>query len=235
VYGDQPKAAAVAARVVLADDHPLFLQALTSAVEAAGLIVAATATRGDELIDVMGSVQADAILLDLQMPGYDGFDCIERLRASHPDVRLIVVSATDDEVNIRRALASGAICFIGKSIDPNDLAAAVRALLSEAIHLDNGANGNGNAHDAVLPSETVDDALPSETVDDAAALLLTRRELEVLRLASSGFSNGQVAKTLWVTEQTVKFHLSNIYRKVGAQNRTEASRWAQKNGLLDTS
>jgi DNA-binding NarL/FixJ family response regulator len=211
--------------VVLADDHPLFLQALTSAVEAAGLIVAATATRGDELIDVMGSVQTDAILLDLQMPGYDGFDCIERLRASHPDVRLIVVSATDDEVNIRRALASGAICFIGKSVDPNDLAAAVRALLSEAIHLDNGPNGNGNAHDAVLPSETV---------DDAAALLLTPRELEILRLASSGLSNGQVAKTLWVTEQTVKFHLSNTYRKVGARNRTEASRWAQKKGLLDT-
>src|SRR4051812_22573729 len=142
----------MAARVVLADDHPLFLQALTSAVEAAGLIVAATATRGDELIEVMETVQTDAILLDLQMPGCDGFTCIEQLRASHPNVRLIVVSATDDEVNIRRALASGAICFIGKSVDPDDLAAAVRALLSEAIHLDNGANGNGKTFDVGVPS-----------------------------------------------------------------------------------
>jgi DNA-binding NarL/FixJ family response regulator len=180
--------------------------------------VAGTATRGDELLELMSSVQADAVLLDLQMPGHDGFECIERLRETYPAVRLIVVSATDDEENIRRALDAGAVCFIGKSIDPTDLAAAVRALLSDSIHMEPRGTNRAPATTSRL---------------NGATGLLTRREVEILRLTAQGLSNGQMAKSLWVTEQTVKFHLSNIYRKIDARNRTEASRWAQQHGLLE--
>ena len=74
-----------AARVVLADDHPLFLQALQVAMERAGFEIAGTAMRGDDLLELMARVHADVVLLDLAMPGYDGFECIHRLRASHPD------------------------------------------------------------------------------------------------------------------------------------------------------
>ena len=209
------------ASVVLADDHPLFLQALTTAVELAGIEVLGTASRGDFLLDLMKTVEPDAVLLDLQMPGYDGFECIEELRKLYPALRLIVVSATDDEAQVRRALDAGAVCFIGKSIDPNDLAAAVRALLSDAVHLGHSAPTNG--------------ARPTEPAgaSSVAENLLTRRELEILRLTAEGLSNGQMAKSLWVTEQTVKFHLSNIYRKINVRNRTEASRWAQHNGVLE--
>ncbi len=214
----------MAARVVLADDHPLFLAALETAVEAAGINVVGTASRGDELLELMAEVTADAVLLDLQMPGYDGFECIDQLRRLDPALRLIVVSATDDIDQIRRALDAGAVCFIGKSIDPNDLAAAVRALLSDAIYLDARVT-NGSVRE---PSS----AAPKARTANGASIL-TRRELEILRLAAEGFSNGQMAKSLWVTEQTVKFHLSNVYRKIDVQNRTEASRWAQQNGLLD--
>jgi DNA-binding NarL/FixJ family response regulator len=210
------------ASVVLADDHPLFLQALTAAVEGAGIDVLGVAPRGDVLLDLMKTVEPDAVLLDLQMPGYDGFECIEELRRLYPTLRLIVVSATDDEMQVRRALDAGAVCFIGKSIDPTDLAAAVRALLSGAIHMSqpNGAS-NGVRPESATPSR--------------AENLLTRREIEILRLTAEGLSNGQMAKSLWVTEQTVKFHLSNIYRKIDVRNRTEASRWAQQNGVLDHS
>lgn len=209
------------ASVVLADDHPLFLQALTTAVENAGIDVLGAAARGDILLDMMKTVEPDAVLLDLQMPGYDGFECIEELRRLYPTLRLIVVSATDDETQVRRALDAGAVCFIGKSIDPNDLAAAVRALLSDAIHLGqpNGATNGANKPTADVPSPAQD--------------LLTRREIEILKLTAEGLSNGQMAKSLWVTEQTVKFHLSNIYRKIEVRNRTEASRWAQQNGVLE--
>ena len=85
----------MAARVVLADDHPLFLAALETAVEAAGITVVGTASRGDELLELMVGVTVDAVLLDLQMPGYDGFECIDQLRRLYPGLRLIVVSATD--------------------------------------------------------------------------------------------------------------------------------------------
>jgi DNA-binding NarL/FixJ family response regulator len=214
------------ASVVLADDHPLFLQALTTAVENAGIDVLGAATRGDDLLELMTGVEPDAVLLDLQMPGFDGFECIEELRRLYPALRLIVVSATDDETQVRRALDAGAVCFIGKSIDPNDLAAAVRALLSDAIHLSRPsalANGSKSAHESTSASER----------SSQAESLLTRREIEILRLTAEGLSNGQMAKSLWVTEQTVKFHLSNIYRKIGVRNRTEASRWAQQNGVLE--
>jgi DNA-binding NarL/FixJ family response regulator len=206
-------------RVVLVDDHPLFVEALRAAVERAGIEVAGTASRGDELMELMETVEADAVLLDLAMPGLDGYECLDQLRERHPSTRVIVVSATDDEENIRRALDSGAVCFVGKATDPNDLAGAVHVLLSDSIHL-----------------EVPRGARPGPrklSTNGAAAGLLTPRELEILRLASDGLSNSEMAKQLWVTDQTVKFHLSNIYRKLEVSNRTGASRWARGHGLLD--
>jgi DNA-binding NarL/FixJ family response regulator len=205
-------------RVVLVDDHPLFVEALRAAVERAGIEVAGTASRGDELMELMETVEADAVLLDLAMPGLDGYECLAQLRERHPETRVIVVSATDDEANIRRALDSGAVCFVGKATDPNDLAGAVHVLLSDSIHLEvpRGARPG-----------------PKNGQNGEAAARLTPRELEILRLASDGLSNSEMAKQLWVTDQTVKFHLSNIYRKLGVGNRTGASRWAREHGLLD--
>jgi DNA-binding NarL/FixJ family response regulator len=208
------------ARVVLADDHPLFLQAMKIAVERAGIEVVGTAMRGDDLIDLMGRVDADLVLLDLAMPGYDGLECIDRLRVSHPSLTLVVVSGTDDEATIRKAMDAGALCFVGKSTNPDDLAGAIRILLSDSIHL--GVPRAGGATTSAAPTGD-------------ARNILTRRELEILRLVSQGLSNSEMAKKLWVTEQTVKFHLSNIYRKIGVGNRTGASRWAQQQGLLDES
>jgi DNA-binding NarL/FixJ family response regulator len=206
-------------RVVLVDDHPLFVEALRVAVERAGIEVAGTASRGDELMELMKTVEADAVLLDLAMPGIDGYECLVQLRELHPSTRVIVVSATDDEENIRRALDSGAVCFVGKATDPNDLAGAVHVLLSDSIHLEvpRGARPGPKA----------------AAENGAAAGVLTPRELEILRLASDGLSNSEMAKQLWVTDQTVKFHLSNIYRKLEVGNRTGASRWAREHGLLD--
>ena len=117
-------------------------------------------------------------------------------------------------------MEAGAVCFVGKAADPNDLAGAIHVLLNDSIHL--------TPHTPPAAPEPA-----REPGEEGADALLTRRELEILRLASSGLSNAQMAKHLWVTEQTIKFHLSNIYRKIGIRNRTAASRWAQANGLLE--
>ncbi len=170
-------------------------------------------------MELMETVEADAVLLDLAMPGLDGYQCLAQLREHHPSTRVIVVSATDDEENIRRALDSGAVCFVGKATDPNDLAGAVHVLLSDSIHLEVPRGARPGARQSAS--------------NGAAAGLLTPRELEILRLASDGLSNSEMAKQLWVTDQTVKFHLSNIYRKLEVSNRTGASRWAREHGLLD--
>jgi DNA-binding NarL/FixJ family response regulator len=204
------------ASVILADDHPLFIEALAEAVRRAGIDVVATATSGDELIALAETTEADAVLLDLAMPGLDGFECLEILRERRPEWALIVISASDDEADIRRALGLGAICFVGKATDPQDLAGAVHVLLLRSVHLPpphrTGASASGP--------------------DKVAMALLTPRELEILRLTAQGQSNAQIAADLWVTEQTVKFHLSNTYKKINVTNRTSASRWAENHRLL---
>ncbi len=207
-------------RVVLADDHPLFLSALELSLEAAGVEVVGTCGSGDDVLGLVDKSLPDAVLLDLAMPGMDGITCVTRLAERHPDVRVVVLSATDDPKAIREVLAAGAVCFVGKSVQPSDLVNALRAVTKkEGIH-----------YRGELPAEELD--RPVRRVEQGGHGL-TKRELEILRLVASGSSNSQMAKLLWVTEQTVKFHLSNIYRKLEVPNRTAASAKANSLGLLD--
>jgi DNA-binding NarL/FixJ family response regulator len=134
---------------------------------------------------------------------------------------LIILSAQDEPQNIDAAFAAGAVAYVIKTAHPEDVCAAVRQAFEHSIFLP-GSTG------AEVRSIETRPARPTE--DDAA--VLTRRELEILQLVAEGHSNAHVGRMLWVTEQTVKFHLSNIYRKLDVSNRTEASRWAQMRNLL---
>ena len=208
-------------RVILADDHPLFLSALELALSEAGIDVLGSATNGDEVLELVGQCEPDAVLLDLCMPGMDGVTCIRRLTALYPALRVVVVSATEDQTVIHGALAAGAVSFVGKSVQPEDLVQALRAVI-------NARNG-GIHYRGELPVTQLR-SVRHERRDTHG---LTKRELEILRLAASGSSNSQMAKLLWVTEQTIKFHLSNVYKKLGVPNRTAASAAASKLGLLE--
>jgi DNA-binding NarL/FixJ family response regulator len=150
--------------------------------------------------------------------GGDAFEVIREARERAPSVRVLVLSGTDDTDFVRSALAAGALAYVLKTADPEDVAFAVRHAFEPSIFL-------GGRIPAARPAP--------DPQRNAALRQLTKRELEILRLVAEGDSNVQLARRLWVTEQTVKFHLSNIYRKLGVSNRTEASRWAQRHGLLD--
>jgi DNA-binding NarL/FixJ family response regulator len=131
-------------------------------------------------------------------------------------LKIIVLSASDDPTEIGAVLASGVVAaYVVKKDDPNELALAVRQVYARSLYF---CRRQG-------PPASQPDRSTQE-------IGLTRREVEILRLAAEGLANGEIAKHLWVTEQTVKFHLSNVYRKLGISNRTEASRWAQIHGLL---
>jgi DNA-binding NarL/FixJ family response regulator len=131
-------------------------------------------------------------------------------------MKVIVLSMYEDRALVEAAFAAGAFAYVLKSADPDDLRAAIRQAFEPSVFF--------------APELADNEAEPAESppVDPG----LTRREIEILRLVAEGYSNAQLAKMLWVTEQTVKFHLSNIYRKLDVANRTEASRWAQVHGLL---
>jgi DNA-binding NarL/FixJ family response regulator len=148
-----------------------------------------------------------------------GLALIERSRAAVPSLRPIVLSMHQDSQMIDAALVAGASAYVVKTAHPEDLASAVRQAFSHSVYL----AGRRTLVPAPVEPQTAAAEEPG----------LTRRELEILRLVAEGHSNAQLARMLWVTEQTVKFHLSNIYRKLEVANRTEASRWAQVHGLLD--
>jgi DNA-binding NarL/FixJ family response regulator len=132
-----------------------------------------------------------------------------------------VLSASSETADIDAAFASGAAAYVFKTARPEDVASAVRQAFDASVFL---APVHAAAMQQARPG-------PRERDNDPG---LTKRESEILRLVSEGHSNNELARMLWVTEQTVKFHLSNIYRKLDVSNRTEAGRWAQTHGLLNT-
>ena len=200
-------------RVLIADDHPLMLGAVRCALEAAEFEVVAEARSGMEVLPLIGRTSPEVVVLDLRMPGLDGLACLDRIVARHPETKVVMLSGDSDPHLIQAAFKRGACGYVVKGIDTVDLPSAIRQAVA------------GTAYHAL--------GLPALNEDSAAkAAGLTERELTILSGAARGLSNREIGKELWVTEQTVKFHLTNIYRKLEVANRTEAARWAFTHGLV---
>jgi DNA-binding NarL/FixJ family response regulator len=206
---------------VLLDPHPLWLDAVSQVMARADIDVIGMTTSRDEAIALLEANTCDVLVTELFGFGDDdrSIAWLEEVRSNFAKVRILVLSMDDSRGRIGGALAAGATAYVLKTTHPDDLAAAVRQSFEHSIYL-------RRADVSVQPA-------PEPARSDSTELLTTR-ELEILRLAAEGLANAELAKMLWVTEQTVKFHLSNIYRKLDVSNRTEASRWAQLNGLLPT-
>ena len=205
-------------KVLIADDHELMLEAIRLAltpVDSEFEIVAVT-TRGPQVLPLVAQTQPDLVLLDLRMPGMDGLTCLDLLRERHPRVKCIVLSGVDSPDVVRSAFARGAVAFIKKHIDPRDLPSALRQAIDGTV-----------AHQTFgEPAEN-----KSPVLNEAR---LSERELSILGSLGGGLSNKQIAKEHWLAEQTVKFHLTNIYRKLEVSTRTEALHAAYRCGLLET-
>ncbi|HEY7706763.1 MAG TPA: response regulator transcription factor [Gaiellaceae bacterium] len=206
---------------VICDSHPMWLDAVEQVLRRIAIRVVGKTTSTSEALSMVEEHRPDLLITELEGVNGElsGLALIERSRAAVPSVRPIVLSMHQDSQIIDAALVAGASAYVVKTAHPEDLASAVRQAFSHSVYL------AGRRNLTPAPAEPV-----AEAADEPG---LTRRELEILRLVAEGHSNAQLARMLWVTEQTVKFHLSNIYRKLDVANRTEASRWAQVHGLLD--
>jgi DNA-binding NarL/FixJ family response regulator len=147
------------------------------------------------------------------MPEMDGLTCLDQLQKRFPDVTVVVLSGQDDPETIRSALARGAKSFVTKQIDPRDLPSALRLAAQGAVF-----------------QATVEEQVTPEVEERRARL--TPSEQRVLEALARGLSNKAIAEELWLTQQTVKFHLTNIYRRLGVTNRTEAVRHAYQHRLV---
>jgi DNA-binding NarL/FixJ family response regulator len=202
-------------KVLIADDHRLMLSAIRLAFEgAADFEIVGEASDGSQVLPLVGSTSPDVVLLDLKMPRMDGIACLEHLRKRYPDVRAIVLSAVEDPDVIQAAFRHGATAYILKRIGPSDLPGAVRQAL------------DGTVYQVFAQPVEGESAAARETG-------LTVRELSVLQQLADGMTNRQIASELFLAEQTVKFHLTSVYRKLGASSRIDAVREAYRRGLLD--
>ena len=200
-------------KIILADDHRLTLDGVRVVLDAEPDIeVVGEAYSGEEVLPLVRATKPDVVLLDLHMPKLDGLACLDILRKNHPSVKVVMFSATTTPAEIASALKRGARAYILKTVNPLDLAAALRQAVEETVY-------------SAPPRLDVPKA--DEQSD------LTDRERMILAAVMRGLPNKAISKELWVTEQTVKFHLSNIYRKLGVPNRTAAVRYAQDHGLLE--
>ena len=200
-------------RIVVADDHRLMLDAIRTALEDEPEIeIVGEAQSGEEVLKVVDQTRPDVVLLDLRMPGMNGFSVLESLRERHPNVKVVILSGVDEPRVIDAALRRGAEAYVLKQVEPRDLAAAIRQATESTIF---------------HPVTESAAAAASPNVN------LSPKELTILRGVAGGASNKELARTLWVSEQTVKFHLTNIYRKLGVANRTEAAHYAHAHRLVD--
>ena len=200
-------------RILVADDHPLALAALRAVLsEARDLEIVGEARSGSQVLPRARELEPDLVLLDLNLPELDGLTCLERLHAGFPELTVVVWSGEAYEDDVEAVRAAGARAFVAKSGDPDELPAALRAAAADGPFRVYGT--------------------PERRRERSEVLGLSERETALLRTLARGLSNQEIGKELWITEQTVKFHLTNVYRKLGVENRTQATRVAYEHGLV---
>jgi DNA-binding NarL/FixJ family response regulator len=203
-------------KILLADDHRLTLEGIRRVLESVDDIeIVGEASSGVQVLPLIGRTNPDLVLLDIRMPELDGLACLDRIRKRHPRVKVVVISMYNDSEHIDAAFRRGACGYIVKSINPFDLPSALRQAVEGNFYYVTG-----------LPGRADDSTLK--------ATGLTDREILILKAVARGLSNYAIGRELWLSEQTVKFHLHKIYRKLGVANRTEAARFAYEHGLVES-
>ena len=201
----------VSTRIIIADDHPLFREALRRAIET--ILPEASVQECSGLDPLQAELdrsrEVDLVLLDLTMPGVQGFSGLIYLRAQFPDIPIVIVSANEEPVVIRRAIEFGASGFIPKSLDLDGIGNAVRTILSGDIWVPPD-----------IDLEAGEDREVAELVRRLGRL--TPQQMRVLMMLSEGLLNKQIAYELAVSEATVKAHVSAILQKLGVDSRTQA-------------
>ena len=205
-------------RVVVADDHAMVRGALEQLLNSAEDIeVVATARDGEEAVAVSLRSTPDVVLMDLEMPDVDGVAATRRLAREAPGVRVVVLTSFSDRERILDALEAGAVGYLLKDTDHDELVDALRI-----------------AHRGESPlAPRAATAVLSRLRTSAPAL--TDREAQVLRLIAAGLPNKRIALRLGITEQTVKSHVTRIFERIGVRDRTNAALWAQRHGFADAS
>jgi DNA-binding NarL/FixJ family response regulator len=200
-------------RILSVEDHPVFREGLNTIIASqADMQLVAQAANATEAINEFRSHRPDITLMDLRLPGTDGIDTLIAIRGEFPAARIIMLTTSDGDAEIQRALRAGAAAYVLKSMPKDELLAVVRS-----VH-------EGGRH--------IPPAVAARLAEHLGEDDLTTRELEVLELIRDGYRNKQIADQLAIAETTVNFHIKNLVEKLGANDRTHAVTIALRRGLL---
>jgi two-component system nitrate/nitrite response regulator NarL len=206
-------------RIFVVDDHSLFRDGVISLLEADGHQVVGQAGDGQSAVERIPELEPDLVLMDINMPGMDGVEALRLLKAEKPDIKVIMLTVSEDEDNLVAAIRAGADGYLLKHLNARDFLEMV--------------NGLERGEAAITRSMTTRLLKLITTVESGEPKpVLSERELEILRMVADGKSNHAIAEQLSISENTVKYHLKNILQKLGVSNRTEAAMRAMQQGLL---
>lgn len=200
-------------RILSVEDHPVFREGLSTIIGSEpDMLLVSQAANSVEAIKEFRKHRPDITLMDLRLPGRDGIETLSAIRSEFPDARIIILTSSDGDAEIQRALRAGAAAYVLKSMPKDELLSVVRS-----VH-------EGGRH---IPA-----AVAARLAEHLGEDDLTSRELEVLELIRDGFRNKQIADRLAIAETTVNFHIKNLVEKLGANDRTHAVTIALRRGLL---
>lgn len=198
---------------MVVDDHPAFRIGLIALVEKqADMLVVAETGEGRQVVEIFRKARPDVVLMDLRLPGYSGVEAIIALRKEFPACRIIVLTTYDCDEDIYRACQSGAQSYLLKDTSADDIVGTIRAV---------------HAGQQRLPSSVADRLAKRLEREE-----ISQRELDVLHLLVKGRSNKEIAATLAISEDTIKFHLKRLFAKLDVQDRTEAAISAIRHGIV---
>ncbi|HEY6332398.1 MAG TPA: response regulator transcription factor [Blastocatellia bacterium] len=209
--------------VFIVDDHFMVRQGLCALLETqSDILVVGQASSGEEAVRLCADLAPDVVLMDLVMPGLNGVEATRQIKQSCPRTQVIVLTSYHEDEHIVPSIKAGALSYLLKDISPKELLAAVRK----------AANGETTIHSGVA-AKIMKALSSSDKRKDGAADELSKREIEVLRLVADGQSNAAIAEALFISEKTVKSHVSSILSKLNLTDRTQAAVYAWRSGLVE--
>jgi DNA-binding NarL/FixJ family response regulator len=206
--------------VVVADDHSLFRDGITSLLEAAGYNVVDQSNDGQGALDAVRKTHPDLVLLDISMPKMDGLEALQLIKAEFPETKVVILTVSEEDDDLFSSIRAGADGFLHKDLDASEF-------LEMLAGLERGEAAITRKTAARLMSGFQQLTEQTENAD-----ALTKREIQLLHWMVEGHSNREIAKELFISENTVKYHIRNIFQKLEVQNRTEAVAYALREGLI---
>jgi DNA-binding NarL/FixJ family response regulator len=214
-------------KVMLVDDHPLFMEGLKYVLKAHGVEVAGTAETGMEAVEKARTIKPDIILMDILMPGLSGLDALRLIKAKMPEIKVVMLTISEEDEDLFQAVKYGASGYLLKNTNADELINMLAALKNDEIPLSTGL-----ASRLLKEYKNAGKAKVENITQKSSSEQLTGRHLEILELAAKGITYKEIGERLGLTERTVKYHMGRIIELLQLENRSQVVAYAARMGLV---